>query len=399
MNGKPRILFVDDEELILQGLRRMLRPMRTEWEMDFQLGGAEALEAMAINHCDVLISDMRMPGMSGAELLNATMRLYPSTVRIILSGQSDYESLMQGVASTHQYLAKPCDDQVLIGSIRQALALKQLLNNEQLLTMVTGLKLLPSKPPLYVRIIERLQEPEAYVKEITEIIVQDPAMAAQILKLVNTAFFGLSVKISAIDEAVSYLGLQTLRLMVLSIGLFEEFHQMQADSKLLESIWAHSLEVARTARAIVELEGGTKAVINETFTSGLLHDIGELVFAVNYQEKYQTCMECSLKDHEAMFKVETRKFGAPHSHVGAYLLGLWGLPTKIVETVACHHLPSERDSTSFSSLTAVHAADIFVHQKKRDLNLAYAGEIDHLYFDRIQMENRLPVWWEAVRNL
>ena len=119
-----RVLFVDDEPRVLGGLRRMLRPMRHEWQMEFAQGGPEALDALAEQSFDVIISDMRMPGMDGGELLTEVMRRYPETVRIMLSGQSNKETVLRSVGPTHQYLAKPCDPELLKRVIARAYALR-----------------------------------------------------------------------------------------------------------------------------------------------------------------------------------------------------------------------------------------------------------------------------------
>ena len=100
--SKKRILFVDDEPLVLQGLQRMLRSMRDEWEMEFAEGGANALERLAQAHFDVVVSDMLMPGINGAALLAAVMQRHPRTVRIILFGHADKDLILKCVGSIHQ---------------------------------------------------------------------------------------------------------------------------------------------------------------------------------------------------------------------------------------------------------------------------------------------------------
>jgi DNA-binding NtrC family response regulator len=126
-----RILFVDDEPLVLEALRRMLRGMRQEWEMEFVTGGAAALQAMAAHPADVIVSDMRMANMNGAELLNEIMRLYPKTIRFILSGYADTEMIMQCVGGTHQFLSKPCDGETLRSLIRRTVAMDPWMNDDR----------------------------------------------------------------------------------------------------------------------------------------------------------------------------------------------------------------------------------------------------------------------------
>src|SRR5271168_4540910 len=117
---KKRILFVDDDKFALNGMDRSLRSMRDEWEMEFVGGGNQALLRMDEAAFDVIVSDMRMPGMNGAELLNEVMKRHPKTVRLILSGYADHDLIMKCVGSTHQYLAKPCDAKTLKMTVQRA---------------------------------------------------------------------------------------------------------------------------------------------------------------------------------------------------------------------------------------------------------------------------------------
>src|SRR6202012_4878179 len=129
-NMKKRILFVDDEEFALRGLDRLLRSMREEWEMEFVNSGDKALARMTETPFDVVVSDMRMPGMNGAELLNEVMKRHPKTVRLILSGFADRDLILKCVGSTHQYLAKPCDGHELKMAVMRASALEESLESE-----------------------------------------------------------------------------------------------------------------------------------------------------------------------------------------------------------------------------------------------------------------------------
>src|ERR1700761_7760590 len=160
---KKRILFVDDEEFALRGLERLLRPMRDEWEMEFVDNGEKALARMNEAPFDVIISDMRMPRMNGAELLNEVMKRHPKTVRLILSGYADRDLILRSVGSTHQFLAKPCDAKTLRMTIQRAAHLEESLRSETLRLLVNRCSQLPSVPALYSEIIEVLQDPAADV--------------------------------------------------------------------------------------------------------------------------------------------------------------------------------------------------------------------------------------------
>jgi DNA-binding NtrC family response regulator len=121
---KHRILFVDDEPKVLEALRRMLRKQRPEWDMEFVSGGSQALEQMARSPFDVVVSDIRMPGMDGTQLLTEIRERYPHTVRIILSGQYDGQALLGAVRVAHHHLNKPCDPDTLTATVQQACRLR-----------------------------------------------------------------------------------------------------------------------------------------------------------------------------------------------------------------------------------------------------------------------------------
>lgn len=176
---KTRILFVDDEELALRGLNRLLYSMRGDWDMEFLDSGEKALARMAVAPFDVIISDMRMPGMNGAELLNEVMKRHPRTVRLILSGYADRDLILKCVGSTHQYLAKPCDADSLKMTVRRAAELERTMKSETLRQLVTRCVILPSVPTLFSEIIEALQDPETDLDTIGEILVKDGAMTAR----------------------------------------------------------------------------------------------------------------------------------------------------------------------------------------------------------------------------
>src|SRR6266446_223491 len=220
---KKRILFVDDEPMVLDGLQRMLRPMRAEWEMVFVASGSEALELMGQAPFDVVVSDMRMPQMNGAELLAEVLKRYPQTVRLILSGHADKDLILKCVGSTHQYLAKPCRPEHLKAAITRAGELNESLKDKGLRNLISCMERVPSMPKLYIEIVEKLEDPGVGLDVIGDIIGKDIGMAAKILKLVNSSFFGLGREISEPAEAVSYLGVETIKSLVLCVQVFTQF--------------------------------------------------------------------------------------------------------------------------------------------------------------------------------
>jgi putative nucleotidyltransferase with HDIG domain len=355
------VLFVDDEANVLSGLKRMLRSLRHEWTMEFVDGGEAALAYMSEHPIDVIVSDMRMPGMDGATLLKEVATRHPGAVRIALSGQSDQETLMKVAGIAHQYLSKPCDTDTLKSTVQRALTLRQHFGDESLKSLVAGMNSIPSLPTNYQEIMRELKAPEPSLAAIGEIITRDVAMTAKVLQLVNSAFFGIARRVTCPEQAVKLLGLQTVNGLVLSAGVFSQFDSEQLTPFSVDGLIEHSLQVASEAKRIASRESGDTAVVNDAFVAGVLHDVGKLVLAANYPERYSQAISAAQEWNQPLSLIEREMFGAGHADVGGYLLELWGLPTALIEAVAFHHDPGKSQAIGFTALTAVHVANALVH--------------------------------------
>lgn len=394
---KRRILFVDDEPNVLQGFQRMLRPMRNDWEMEFASGGEEALQKMERAPFDVIVSDMRMPGMNGAQLLKEIARRYPDTVRIVLSGHSDREYILQLVTTTHQYLAKPCDAETIKDTVNRACALRDLMASKELSALVSRIRSLPSLPSLYTRIIEILQSDDPSLQKVGQIVSEDIAMSAKVLQLVNSSFFGVARRISNPMQAVMFLGLETVKALVLSVHIFAKGDSARVKGFDLEQLWRHSMAIGVRAKRLAEVEQLSTREADDAFTAGLLHDVGKLILAASLPNEYQRVLAESKAQHIPVWQAEERTFGASHAEVGAYLLGLWGLPTSIVEAVAWHHRPAECPARTFCPLTTVHVADALWYREavthEPGTELLDAGLIESM-----GLLERLPAWQETLEQ-
>jgi HD-like signal output (HDOD) protein len=395
---KTRILFVDDEELALRGLSRLLYPMRNEWEIEFLDSGEKALKRMEVAPFDVIISDMRMPGMNGAELLNEVMKRYPKTVRLILSGYADRELILKCVGSTHQYLAKPCDAESLKMTVRRAADLEKSMKTETLRQLVTRCVVLPSVPALYSEMIEALQDPETDVETIGAIIAKDGAMTAKILKLVNSAFFGLGHKIANPNEAVAYLGTDTIKSLALCANAFSEMEHANLQGFSVESLWEHCLVAARAAKMVAIHEDADRKLADEAYSAGLLHDLGKLVFAANLTEEYQQVLTLAREKKIPLAAAEREVFGADHADIGGYLLGLWGLPVPVVEAIALHHRPGNAAQKTFSPLTALHIGNALASTEKPSVPGIVPSPLDLSYLGELGIKDHVDKWQKEWKS-
>ena len=249
MSDRKRILFVDDEARILEGLRRMLRVMRSQWDMMFAGSAAEALQELETRPYDVIVSDMRMPGMHGADLLESVKRKYPRMVRIALSGQTSKEEVLRAVGPVHQYLPKPCDADTLKATITRVCSFREILVNPRLQGLITQLESLPCISSFYTELIEELHSDDASVQKVSGIISQDIGMTVKVLQMVNSAFFGVRQHVQSLAQAVTLLGLETIRSLALTAKIFSCFEPVSLQNFSIHSLWQHCVEIGNTPSA------------------------------------------------------------------------------------------------------------------------------------------------------
>src|SRR6266849_3031439 len=389
---KRRILFVDDEAQALQALEQALAGKREDWELLFASSGAQALELLGLEPCHVILADMHMPGMNGADLLKEVCQPYPKTIRFIVSTAADREFISQFSGDMHQFLAKPCDAETLISTLERTLAVDQWLTNDTIKGLVSRMRAFRSLPTLYVEVLKELRSPNASAQAVGEIVAKDLAMSAKMLQIVNSAFYGLQRKITDPSEAVLLLGMDTVQSLVLSIQVYAELDKVKPLYFSMDKLWRHSMAVGHLAKHLTRMVTDDPAMADEAFTAGLFHDIGKLVLATNLAEPYSCALALAIKRKLPLWEVEAELFGATHAETGAYLLGLWGLPVSVLEASALHHCPSRSVHASFSPLTAVHVVNALEYETRPDKEGFVAPEIDLAYLVKIGWRDELDHW-------
>ena len=387
------LLFVDDDAGVLDALREVLGFLRPEWQIETALSGQAALALLESKPVDVVVSDLRMPGMDGMVLLTAVTERYPDTVRLIHSGYVEHDVVMRAAGVVHQYLAKPMDSEALLTTLGRALSLRTLLADQPLRSLLSSLPAVPSAPTLYTRLVKEARNARASLANVAEIVAEDPAMTAKILHLVNSPFFGRPRQVADPMHAVQLLGTDMVMALVLSAHIFGQF----APSAALDAAWRHSLLTNSFSRIVAGAAGADQRTIDEAAVAGLLHDIGQLVMIANRAADYRTAIRLAQDEGLATWEAEERVFGAAHMSVGGYLLGLWGLGDEIVEAVRFHHVPGAAPHRRFSALTAVHVANAFANAVAQgDLSLGEA--VDSAYLREVGVEGQLSAWDEACRR-
>ncbi len=383
-----RVLFVDDDASVLDAFKNILRKRRNEWDMVFVVGGIAALAELEKGPFDVVVTDMRMPGMDGAALLTRVRDTYPATARIVLSGHADRDAIVRALPVTHQFLNKPCDAATLRDVVERTCNLQALLQNDVTRSVTGKLNHLPSPPATYLRLTEAMADPNVSSKAIGAIVEEDPAMSAKILQLVNSAYFGLSRSATSVAQAVTYLGMELLRALTLSAHVFSSGEDAGLSRATLDDIQRSSLATATVAKRMLK----NRELANEAFTAGVVHDVGRIVLALAMPQQFHEMGELSATGERTPHELEQELLGVTHAEVGAYLLGVWGLPFSIVEATAFHHQPSNAALEAPDVLAAVHLADAAVATVSRTRDLP----VDVPFLERCGLAGELEAWRAAA---
>jgi HD-like signal output (HDOD) protein/CheY-like chemotaxis protein len=384
-----RILFVDDQPAVLNTQRESMKKYANDVTAVFAGGAEAALEHLRNEPIDVVVADMHMPGVDGPMLLGAIKEDHPHVVRIMLCPLSEIDSVFVALPVSHQILTKPLDADVLYNAIERIYGLRELLT-DSLRKKIGALQQLPSVPTVYFEMMSAMSRMDASASKIARIIEKDSAMAAKTLQLVNSACFSLSRRITTVDQAVAYLGMDLVRDLSLTVHMFAALEPTAMRSGFsFDAEQEHSLATAKVVRRLVT----SSRQARNAFTAALLHDIGNLILAVCNPENFKKVIKACAKTGRPQYEIEAEMLGVTHAEVGAYLLGLWGLPHPIVEAVAFHHNPSAALERTFDIPTAVSLANALVEEITDNRPLT----IEH-HLESLKISNSLERWRSIARD-
>lgn len=352
-DSRPSVIFVDDEPRVLDGLRRSLFGVREQWDVRTACGGPEALAALEERPAQVVISDLRMPGMDGLAFLQAVADRWPDAVRIILSGQEDPDTGPRAWQIAHQYLSKPCEGRAVLAALERSITVHQLLQSAELRAVAGQLHTLPTTPGTLAQLEQITTRDGVPIGDVVTIIERDVALTSKVLQLVNSAYFGIARTIGSAENAVQVMGFDLLRALIFAHEVGHAF-PCTLPSWSPEGEQRHTLRVATVAKAL----GNDRIEAADLFTAGILHDVGKLVLASRAPALLERSIERSYELGVPLYAAEREIYGTTHAEVGAYLIGLWGLPWPLVEAVALHHAPGRWTAASSTLAPKVALAEM-----------------------------------------
>lgn len=382
-----RLLFVDDDPLALEQIRREINHARLHYDVVFVDSGKGAQAALEGGEFDAIICDLRMPGMDGPELLATVRNQYPQVVRVCMSGAVDDADLMRAMPVTHQFLSKPVVGESLREVVDRACSLNSILHHQGIRTLVGRLNTLPATAQTFQDLSDAMTQPNTHTADISRIVSKDTALCVKTLQIVNSSFFRRRQPITSIQAAVTFVGMEMIKSLALSACVFNALDASPAAFTLLRGLQARSIRKAHFARSLLK----DSRHADEAFTAALLLDVGQAVLALCAPEMFAEVIRIARESHRPWHEVEKEAFGVAHPEVGAYLLGLWGLPLDLIEVVAYHHTPSHVKHAQTAMLAAVHVADAVI-DATADQPEKLLNKLDAAFVARTAVNRCLTEW-------
>jgi HD-like signal output (HDOD) protein len=390
--SRKRLLFVDDEPQVLTLLQSMFRRMNPEWDSVVANRGTDALTLMAQEPFDVVVSDMQMPEMTGAQLLERVRDQHPLTTRVVLSGYPDQQLSIHALGVAHQYLAKPFRVDDVQAVVKRAEQLESRIPDRTLREGLSRLSALPAVPSIWQRFEREMGSPTVSVESLGGLIAQDPALTLKVLQATHSSFFGAPKRVLLAKEAAQKLGRNLLRAVTAAKQWVTTPIDPQPAGMSLDKFARHSVATGLHASRILSAERAMPDAIKLGFTGGVLHDIGQLALATAAPEAYADVVRRVMAGEATVLESERLVLGTDHAAAGAYLVGLWGLPQPLVDLVADHHQPAASATRGVGPLTAVHMAN-HVQRGLAGWPDGANAELDQEYLESLQIDvQRFNLW-------
>lgn len=345
-----RVLFVDDERRVLDGIENALL-FADGFDAEFANSGEEAIARLGEHSYDVLVTDMKMPGKSGADVVEFGRDRYPTMMRVMLSGQVDEASAQQAIPSLHEFIAKPCDPDTLLRTIADLHAAAEQLEPSRARDVLTSLDSLPPLSRTYTE-IRRIIEADGGVSDVATVIESDVAVAAFILKVANSAFYGFSSPAKDLKTSVMRLGMDTVQGLVLQNGV-----GALADGVNAGVVSAINNRAAAVSANVRKLIGRTHP---QAALAALLHDLGLLIIATQFPADWDAMLAQTPDAELPTIETEREILGITHPEIGQYLLRLWKLDPVVVDVARHQHAPAgatvDGAAEIIHTINAVHRA-------------------------------------------
>ena len=394
MSRKSILLAVADPQALVE----IRQALGDGWEAIPVSNEADALAQLEQRSFDALLVDFNLGSPDASQLLSQALEKRPETIRFLLAYEADLALVAAEVSGPHEILPKPVEPASLKNRIESSFAPADSNCNASGGDPGNGTSASPAVPAVYSEVLKAIESQGVTPSQVGEIIAENAALTSEVLRLSNSAYLGLHHVITDPEEAVESMGLETVRALVMALRFLAEHSQLKSGYLSLEKIWQHSANVAQLARDLMLFETKDRMLAAEALVAGLLHDLGKVVLATNFDDMYGRVHSLARKQPVALWDIEKEMFGANHGEIGGCLVGMWNMPSSVVEAAAFHHEPPLGEHQQLTPLAAVHIANVLEHQMRPNEEFRVAPAISTAYLNEIGLLQRLPVWHAVFAN-
>lgn len=394
-----KVMFVDDDVKVLEALRRMLFGRRDVWQMRFVSDPDEAIEGLHTEPADLVISDLQIPDMDGMVLLDHVREHFPETIRYVLTGVMDHPSLARALRCAHHVIAKPCRPPELYEVMQRAEAIMLRMKKLKKASLMSGLDKLPVMPSIHQQALEMIDSPTVSLRHLGKLIAEDGGMSARVLQLANSAYLGRPGTIRDPVQAAVFLGIKTVKAMILTEGLFARLDPNLVKTFGMTELQLHAMRVGELARRIgADLNFGTEKT-EAAATAGMLHDAGKIILLSQQKDLFIEALSRSRQQGRPLYETEQELMGISHAELVGAMLQLWAMPADIIEAAACHHDPLDASCVLSASHTPtladiVYLADAIDHRLCSSSVDGASPEVDQQRLRFFSLNDYLPHWIE-----
>jgi HD-like signal output (HDOD) protein len=386
-----RILFIDDEPALLESLTRVMRPLKSEWDVQVESSPRAALERLEKETFDVVVTDMRLPVLDGVPVVSQVIERSKDSIRVMLSTPAENDGPER---QRVQFFARAGELDNLKETIERIGRMRDRMHDENMRALIGEIDGLPAVPAVCHE-LNRTLKGDFSMRDVATVVEKDPALVAKILQLVNSPFFGLGRKLTHVHDAVAYLGTSMLKNLVTSITLWRTLEGVRpAAIGQLQRVHTRCQQVAGLSRRMM---GKDRVRGEEAFVSGLLHDIGVTLLIAYLPERYDRIAAEMLKAELSFNEVERSLYSVDHAEIGAHLLDAWGLPFPVLEAVAFHHSAPNLHHTRLEPADAVYIAQALLDARARGQDIEEC--IDTPYAQQLGIVDQLGEWAEWLKEI
>lgn len=392
------VLYVDGHKKTREELEEQLGYIAPEWQFTITSTLDDAERLLQSETIDALICRSDVNGQDADGLLRLSSEIHPYAVRILVEDTHRPRDIFLPATLAHRYLLSPVEPVQLVSAVEGPADMLSEIYSEALQKVIIKMSKLPSPPTLYSEVVNGISSPTGTLNDVSRIISKDASTSAKIVQLANSPFFGFTTRILDLSHAVFVLGMNTITGFVLVNGIVSDSKVFAASGVDPDRFLEHSVDVGLIARAIAIEKNMPLEIVDMAYVSGLLHDIGRLFLAGSFSEDMATVSGLVQYRQLRVDVAEDMVFGATHSQVGASMLGLWDLPSEIIEAVLLHHRPDRSSDVTFSPLTAVHVAKAIVNKYESGITNS-SLDIDTAYLSGLGLLQKVDQWVHKYKNI